>query len=413
MEKIKCNNYDIYLIKTNKFKTIYIDTFLINDYDKKDITKEKFISEYLVNTSKKYNEEDLFCKKIMELYSPSLQINDTFLNIHVKSFKLKFLNEKYTEKGMNKKTIDFYYDNIFNPNTSYNKFDLDNFNITKKKFESYSKLDKENSSLCAFYNAFNNIDDDITLKIDTRINIKELNKLDRSEIYKYYINELKRSKFYVFVVGDYNDDIINAIKENLDNKVYDNNYEIKANYDIKINKDYVIKKDKSKFNDSIIYMIYKIKDMTDRERLYVLPILNNILGGSSSKLFDNIREKNSLAYYIYSSISSINNVLYISGGILKENFDKVYKLSIKQVNEIVNGNISSDEINNAKSSIYSSILKIEDNQKEISNSMIKNILINLPMYYDLKDNFNSVTKEEIVNLAKKLYLSVIYILEGK
>ena len=113
---IKCDNYDIYLIKTNKFKTINISTILISDYKKEEITINKFISEYLVNSNEYAKDEVSMSKKYMYLYEPSISVNDFFSNEHHKIYSTTFLNEKYTEKGMNKKTIDFYYSILFNPN---------------------------------------------------------------------------------------------------------------------------------------------------------------------------------------------------------------------------------------------------------------------------------------------------------
>ena len=49
--KIECKNYDIYVINTKKFKTVNISTVIMNNYDEKDVTKEKLISDFLVITN--------------------------------------------------------------------------------------------------------------------------------------------------------------------------------------------------------------------------------------------------------------------------------------------------------------------------------------------------------------------------
>ena len=56
-------------------------------------------------------------------------------------------------------------------------------------------------------------------------------------------------------------------------------------------------------------------------------MVNMILGGTSeSKFFQIIREKHSLAYYVYSSLNKLDHLMLIRAGISKDNFDKTIKL---------------------------------------------------------------------------------------
>lgn len=411
-KKVEGKNYDIYMLKSTKFKTIHISTVLINNYKKEDITKEKFISEYIRNTNATAKSEVLMSKKNMELYDPRISISDVFRDVHLKVYNLTFLNEKYTELGMNKKTIDFYYDIMYKPNIKDNKFEKLNFEIVKETMKSWYSRDEEDSSGTAFFNAFSHVRDELPIKLDIRGNKKDLEKINRTELYSYYKEELKNSKFLVFVTGDYGDDVIDTIKRNLDGKVSKSDYDIKKYFSVNESNDVLEISDDSNFNQSILYMIYKILNMTDREREYVLPVLNNILGGSSAKLFNNVREKHSLAYYAYSDIYSANNILYMYAGISLENYEKCTNLMKEQVEEIINGNVSQKEISGAKESIYSSLLKTDDSLSGISNSLKGNVIFGITPYDELKKNFENVTKEEIVNLSKKLNLDVIYLLKG-
>ena len=412
-KKITCKNYDIYLVKTTKFKTINISTLLTSDYNKEDITKEKFISEFLINSNINFNNEVLMSKKYMSLYEPRISISDIFNDKQHKLFELTFLNEKYTEKGMMKETIDFYYDIIFKPNIKNNGFEKKNFDIIKSKMNMWYKMDEEDSGSMAYFNSMKYISDDLPIKYDTRGNKDELNKIDRKEILTYYNNKLNKSKFTIFVVGDYEEEIVDVIKNNLDDKVNKNEYKLKKTYDVtKVKKQREIIEGKD-FNQSIVYIIYKIINSTEREREYVLPLLNNILGGSSSKLFNNVREKNSLAYYAYSSYFKSSNILYMYAGISKENYKKCVNLMKKELKEIELGNITDEELNDAFSSLKASILKREDSITSISNILKGNIIYGYPFYDEMLKEYKKVTKEEIINLTKKLDLDLIYLLRGE
>ena len=409
---INCENYDIYLIKTNKFKTINISTVFMSNFKKEDITKDKFISEYLVSTNNDAKDEVSMSKKYMELYEPNISINDAYTDMHHKICSTTFLNEKYTEKGMNEKTIDFYYNIVFNPNLDDNEFEENNFKIIFNEMKSWYKLDEEDSQSMAFFNSLSNIIDDIPIKIDYRGNINDLKKIRREELKDYYFNKISKSKVSVFVVGEYDDSLIESIKSNLNNKVKKNNYNYSNIFNVSNSakvKKVVEEKD---FNQSILYLIYKIYNMTDRERNFVLPVLNNILGGSSAKLFNNVREKNSLAYYAYSGISSTNSILYMYAGISKENYDKCVKLMKEQLEEIKNGNISFNELNNSINTLVSGVLTNYDNIGSINNNLKGQVFFKYPSFDELKKEYKTVTIEEIIQLSKKIDLDIEYFLKG-
>ena len=411
-KKINLDNYDIYYIKTNKFKTIQLTTVLINDYKEEDITKEKVITELLVSTNKEYNSEVSMSKKIMELYEPRVDIIDVFNDKHIKILDTKFLNEKYTEPGMNKKTIDFYYSLYFNPNIKDGSFEKNNFDININKIKSFINLDKENPRMNAHSSMIKHIKEDVPFKIDDRIRLKYLKEINNKNLYEYHKDRIKTSKVIVFLTGDINDEIINIIRSNLDSKVYKNEKSFKKEYDllpVKKEREY-IKTNKS--NQSILYLIYKMHNLTDRERNIVLPIFNDILGGNSSKLFNNVREKNSLAYYAYSSYTTFSGILYLYAGITNDNYKKTVKIMKEQVNDMIKGNITNTELNNSIESLCSSIYEREDKIASINQNLSYHILYDIIMMDELVDKYKSVTKEELIELGSKLELDFVFLLKG-
>ena len=411
-KKIESDNYDIYYIKTSKFKTIHLTTLMIDDYDKDSILKEKLISEFIINTTMECNDEIKMSKKFMDLYNPKIDIYNIYKDYLYRYYDIVFLNEKYTEKGMNKKTIDFYYSILFNPNTVNNKFEEKNFEITKQFLYSEYLKDEEDSSFVAYNNAKKLIKDPIPITIDTHGNKDDFNKLDPKELYNLYKKEITNSKYIIFMVGDINDELINIVKNNLDDKVKKRDINIKTNFEVNESKNITIKTDTSSFNESLLYMIYKIPNITNRERDYVLPIYANIIGGASSKLFNNVREKNSLAYYAYASSIPNQGILYLYAGITNENYEKCLEIMKEQVNDMNNGIISKEEIEGAKNSIYSSILNISDNIYQIQNNLENVILYKKKEYNLLKKEFKSVSKKELIDLSNKLNLDIVYFLKG-
>lgn len=411
-KKIENKNYDLYYYKTDKFKTINITTLLINDIDEDNITLDNFLSSYILSTSKKYNNEILMNKKYMDLYNPSFSVYDIYRDLHYKFFDMTFLEEKYIEKNNNKKVIDFYYDTIFNINVSNNKLDKTETNLIKEQMKTEYKLDEEDPSERAYFNSFKLISDDLPIKINPKGNKKYLKNINIKDSYNHYKKELKNGRVIVFLTGNIDDNLIKIIDSNLKDRINKNEYNIKTSYEVSNVKNISKKIEKSRFNESIVYLIYKIPNITKRERELVLPLLNNILGGSSSRLFNNIREKNSLAYYAYSNFIKHFGILYMYAGISSKNFKKTVNLMEETLEDIKKGNISLREIKDSKEAIMSALIKKEDNIYSIVNDMLTSILFDKIDLQTYKKELVNINKEELVNLSKKLELDVVYLLKG-
>ena len=409
-KKIKKDNYEIYYYKTDKFKTINIETVLINDYDPKDITMDNYISEFLLKTNANYKDEISMNKKYMDLFNPKLSIHDVFRDYHIKYFSMTFLSEKYLGQENNKKLIDFYYDIIFNPNVVNNSFEKNNSKLVIDQMKSDYLLYEENPREKAYKGALKSLTGNFPFKYNPRGNKKDLKNIDFKEAYKHYKDELNNSKYIVFITGNIDDNIFDYVDNNLRNKVKQTNINIKIYYDPGKIK-YKEKIDKSKFNQSILYIAYKIPNITIEERKVVLPLLNNILGGASSKLFNNVREKNSLAYYVYSSMMKHYGILYINAGISYKNYDRAIKVIEKQIDDLKKGNISNKEINDSIKAFEANILKSEDNLSSITSTLEGQILFEQYSNEEFLEKVKKVTKKELIDLSNKLELDFIYLLK--
>lgn len=93
-------------------------------------------------------------KKFLELYDLDIGIFNFYLNYHIQTFRVTFLNDIYTEKGLNKESIKFYYDFIYKPNIIDGKLDDDNYILTKRTLQSFYKRQQENYNFKAERNSF-------------------------------------------------------------------------------------------------------------------------------------------------------------------------------------------------------------------------------------------------------------------
>lgn len=145
-----------------------------------------------------------------------------------------------------------------------------------------------------------------------------------------------------------------------------------------------------------------------------MSLFNEIFGGSSvAKLFMNVREKQSLCYYCYSSYGSATGTVTIGCGIKSENRDMAYAEIENQLFEMQSGSFSDEDIATAKRTMISGIMQMSDSPSAIEAFRFRRFLAGVcESVDDVIEKVNSVTKEEIVAAAKRVRFDTVYFLCG-
>jgi predicted Zn-dependent peptidase len=157
-----------------------------------------------------------------------------------------------------------------------------------------------------------------------------------------------------------------------------------------------------------IIMGGKAPTLTSKMR-FAGAILNTILGGNmSSRLFQEIREKRGLAYSIYSFISS-----YIDSGILgicvgsdPDETNNVIDVINKEIIRIENGDLSEEDINEAREHLIGGIMLGSENTDSRMMRIAKNEFIfgRYIEYEEVVDHLKKVTLDDIVECMKQSFL---------
>ena len=143
-------------------------------------------------------------------------------------------------------------------------------------------------------------------------------------------------------------------------------------------------------------------------------IYNAILGGTAtSKLFQNVREKASLAYTASSNYIRQKNSIFIRCGIEIENYEKALKIIKEQIEDMKQGNFTEEELENTKQYIISAIEAIEDEQDtQIAYSFSHEISKTRDSINEYKKGVELVTKQQVIDLANTIKINTIYFLKN-
>lgn len=412
--KYELGAYNLNVIKTNNFKTVRVEVKFRNVVKKEEITLRNLLKMVLIESTKKFDTERKFVIESEELYDLKLSSTSSRVgNFTTLSFNLTFLNEEYTEKGLHNKSLDFLMEVLFNPNVSNNKFDSLSFNNCVNKLEKSIMGRKDNKTKYSIFALLQHMGD-YAYSYDQYGYLSDLKNIDEAKLYEYYKKVLINDLVDVYVIGNVDS---NEIRE-----YFINNFKINSFKKEKMNvlidevlprKRVKVFKEEDDVNQTKIAIGLRFNDVSEYERKYVLYVYNEILGGSgNSLLFDTVREKNSLAYYINSIAQGYDNLLIIYTGIDKDRVDLGLKLIKKTIKDIEKGKFTSDMFNNAINMITSSLkLSLETQPSVINNYYAMNIL-NSDDINTRISKFEKVTKEDVINFSKKIKMDTIFLLEG-
>ena len=136
-------------------------------------------------------------------------------------------------------------------------------------------------------------------------------------------------------------------------------------------------------------------------------------GGTTSKLFMNVRERLQLCYYASSMVSLQKGLLLVASGIEFDKFEVARDEIFRQLDAIKQGDISDEELNSAKSCVASDLRAYMDSQGELEGFYLTRALEGLeygPM--ELAELVEDVTKEDVMRIANSLACDMIYFLKG-
>lgn len=142
---------------------------------------------------------------------------------------------------------------------------------------------------------------------------------------------------------------------------------------------------------------------------------NGILGGyPHSKLFVNVREKESLAYYASSRLDGHKGILTIQSGIELDNYEKAVKIIRQQLDAMTAGDIHDVELQQTQAMITGHLRQLQDSAFELISFDFNNILSGVERSVpDLIQEVLTVDKSQIQAVASQIKLDTIYFLRDR
>lgn len=411
---------NLHVIKTNKFKTNLLAVFLSTPLEKEKVTYNALIPAVLRRGSKNKPTQEEISIALEEMYGASFDCgidkigDDQVLKFYLETINNEFLPEN--EDNLNE-AINILLEVIFNPLVENNEFNKEYVESEIKNLKQVIEGRKDSKATYAYERCIEEMYKDMPYSLYKYGDLGDLENIDSRNLYEQYMDLINNCKIDIFVSGDIEEDIKEKIinNENIQklkerNAVYVIN---NKNSRIKQQKDEQEVSESMDINQGKLIIGLDILEENDKDK-YTALVYNAILGGiPTSKMFQNVREKNSLAYTAASSFVRQKANVYIKCGIDIENYEKALEIIKEQLEDMKKSEFTDKNIEEAKTNIISTINFIPEEQDTELMYYFSQELSGYEMGYEKYiEKINDITKEDITELASRIQVNTIYFLRN-
>lgn len=143
-----------------------------------------------------------------------------------------------------------------------------------------------------------------------------------------------------------------------------------------------------------------------------LQVYNGILGGfPHSKLFINVRERASLAYFASSQLEGTKGVLVITAGIAAEKYGQALRIIREQVEALAQGDVTAAELEQTKKGLINSLRTAQDDPERIIGSRLLGIINGrVRPVEETIERVQAVTVDDVRRVAANVKADTVYFL---
>lgn len=417
-ESIKqMKGYKLHIIKTDKYKTNTLVWKMKAPLDRKSVTKRALLPYVLQSNSKNYPTTGKLRSYLDELYGATLFVDLAKKGeYHIISFTIEIANEKFlaANESLLKKAFQFLAEIVTKPNKQGRAFDTETVEKEKRTLKQRIQSVYDDKMRYSNYKLVKEMCKEEPYALHVHGEKEDVDLINPENLFEYYEAALNHDELDLYIVGDVNEDEVQSYAgELLQFNERDAQIINSLQYNPKESTNLV--REEQDVKQGKLNIGYRTNIIYGDPEYYALQVFNGIFGGfSHSKLFLNVREKASLAYYVASRLESHKGLMMVMSGIDNKNYDKAVTIIHDQMEAMKQGNFSDEELEQTKAVIKNQLLETIDTSRGVVEVLYHNVVSHKELALDAWiAKMDKVTKDEVTAVANKIQLDTIYFLTGK
>ncbi|WP_217585551.1 EF-P 5-aminopentanol modification-associated protein YfmF [Lentibacillus saliphilus] len=411
-------NIRFHIVPNKAFKTITIVVKIRGDLTRETITKRALLPYVLRQGPAKYPTRRDLQLKLDHLYGARLSLDGSKKgDNHIITLRLDTANQKYIsdESSILEEAIQLSSDVLFNPNVTVNGFKSDI--IQREKETLRKKLLSIYDDKMAYANM--RLIDEMCKEEPYHLHAHgyedDLGAIQSDTLYEYYQQMLTEDDIDVYVLGDVEkadvqDQLFSSFQRR--HKLERTEKASEPSHTVSAPNTVI---DEQAVQQAKLHIGYRTYCTYSDDDYGALHVFNGLFGGfPSSKLFVNVREKNSLAYYAASRIESHKGLLLVFCGIAPEDYNAAKTIISEQLEAMKQGDFTERELEETKELIVNQLMETMDHPKGLIEMLYQQVLAHTKLDPKaLIDRIKAVEKSAVARVAKQVELDTVYLLTRK
>lgn len=408
MESIEIGTgMNLHYIQSDKFKTVSIAMLIRRTLDRSEVTKNALIPQVLKRGSVAYPDLQSIHKRTEEMYGA---VFDAVIMKKGEEQIIQFYLELVDEASALNDGLEFLKEIALHPLTKDGLFVEELVESEKEKLKERIEGRINDKKEYAKLRCLEEMCKDEPFGIYGDGYVDDLDDINCKNLYEHYADIIKTSPIDFIVIG--NENGLGSYK-----KIKELFYLDRENI-VEIPKPkYVYEKrqtrqasDKQNIQQSKLCMGIRTNIAPVGADYYSLLVANEIYGGGSeSKLFNNIREKESLCYYVNSFVYRFKSILFVQSGIDVQNLDKAIVLIMQELKAAKSGKITLKELKQAKTALVKRMKGLLDHPAAVMDFYLgQKILDDSDSIEQVIEKIEAVSKQDCVNAFENIWVDMVY-----
>jgi predicted Zn-dependent peptidase len=418
-EKVRTiQGFHVHTIQTDKYKTNTLVLKMKAPLSKETVTFRALLPYVLQSGTNTYPSMKALRTYLDELYGATLNVDLTKKGeYHIITIRLDIANEKFLKEktSLLSKAVQLLSEIILQPALENGKFVSKIVEQEKRALKQRIQSVYDDKMRYANLRLVEEMCKGETYALHVNGQLEDIDSITPENLFRYYEKALQEDEIDLYMIGDISEEhaleliqshfqfpartVRATTKPNAPKKTITNVNEVTEKQDVKQGK---------------LNIGYRTNITYEDDDYYALQVFNGIFGGfSHSKLFINVREKASLAYYAASRLESHKGLLMVMAGIEPTNYEKAVQIIHDQMKAMKNGDFTDDEMTQTKAVIRNQLLETLDTPRGLVEVLYHNVVSERKRPIDeWLTGADDVSREEVVRVANKIELDTIYFLTG-
>ncbi|WP_225422768.1 EF-P 5-aminopentanol modification-associated protein YfmF [Lactiplantibacillus garii] len=404
-------------VVSHQFKTNQIIVNFRAPLRRDTITKRALLSNLLETSAADYPDQRALANALAAMYGAAFGAGVSRKGpTHNLRLALTVANEQYltTDQPLTHEAIQFLQNVILKPLVTGDQFDQPTFDrqVTNLKAAIKSVADDKQYYAAQRLNAAL-FQDEPAQQVPSYGTVADLETITAKELFTYYQSLLKDDQIDIIVMGDVDEAAVLAqwqavgFTDRLTARP-------KPFYRHQNRRQYVENSEIQALSQAKLNLGYDLPVFYRGDHYYAALVFNELFGGSPlSKLFMNVREKASLAYYASSSLDTFRGVMKVQAGIDSKKHDQVLAIIGEQLTAIQNGDFTDELVDQLKLGLINDFESSLDSQRTFAiQALIDDLTQQSLPDAEWLQRIQAVTREQIIEVSKMVTLNDGFFLSG-